>query len=401
MAINVLVVSLLRQYGPTGVQSHMQQVRTYLRGQGVPCEIVTPFSAPKLLFYPFMVLRILLAPISPAAAVWWYRFWHGRALRFAIRRKLPIGAPLIICAQCPVSAEIARRARRSLEQKIVLTVHFNISQADEWRDKGMIRDGDWLYRRIRLFEARVLPSVDAIVYVSKFMYETIRSTIPAVQAVPHALVPNFVASGMAGRAPVSKFDLVSIGTLEPRKNQAYLIEIVAQLRRNGRNISLAIIGDGPEMARLQQLAVSLNVSDSVRLLGFRKDAVQHLRVSRAYIHSATLENLPLSIIEAMAVGLPIFAPQVGGIPEMLNDGINGRFIPLEDASMAADIVLGTLDDPDRYARMAAASRRIYADRYSGDIVAANLHAFLHRIAQPVIMAHRGAAAIGKASTGFR
>jgi glycosyltransferase involved in cell wall biosynthesis len=111
-------------------------------------------------------------------------------------------------------------------------------------------------------------------------------------------------------------DLVSIGTLEPRKNQAYLLRVLAAINAQGRAYTLSLVGQGPDRKQLKDLARELGVAHQVRFLGYRGKAAHLLAGYRAYVHAATMENLSVTVIEALASELPVFAAPVGGIPEI-------------------------------------------------------------------------------------
>jgi glycosyltransferase involved in cell wall biosynthesis len=257
-----------------------------------------------------------------------------------------------------------------------MVAHFNISQADEWADKGKIAREGQLFHAIRRFEADVLPRVDGLVYVSEFMRKAIEQRIPAVARVPSVVVPNFLAPAAGQPNSEAKADLVSIGTLEPRKNQEYLLRILAAAARRGRRFTLALIGDGPDRARLERLANELGVADQVHFLGFVPHAAQCLPHYRAYCHAARMESFGLAILEAMSYGRPVLAAPVGGVPEVFADGSEGRYWPLDDADAAAGILIEMFSDADQLARMGGAARETFLTRFQTNVLGARLLAFL-------------------------
>ena len=97
---------------------------------------------------------------------------------------------------------------------------------------------------------------------------------------------------------------------------------------------------------------------------------------RAYLHVARMESFPIVLIEAMAHGLPVFAPAVGGVPEVFVDGREGRFIPLDDAEAAARIVVDWLDSPQTMSIARQAARESFLARLEAGKVAADLADFL-------------------------
>ena len=176
-------------------------------------------------------VRRVVGPLNGSLSVWWYRTWHHVFLRQALKRALRSGQPLVVYAQCPISARAALEARVNERQRVVLVVHFNVSQAEEWVGTGHIERDGWLYRQIVRFEADVLPRVDGIVYPSAFMQRMLQTRIPCLESIPSIISPNFVSRvPRVDRSKPSK-DMISIGTLEPRKNQSYLLHVLAEANR--------------------------------------------------------------------------------------------------------------------------------------------------------------------------
>lgn len=141
-ALPLLIATILPKRGTTGVQAHFRELRRYLDRLGTRSDLVTPSCWGRPLTVPVFGFRRLLEWCSKPASVCWYRQWHEVFLRHALRRRLASPGSCVVYAQCPVSARAALRARRGPHQRVVLAVHFRISQSDEWADKGQIpRDG--------------------------------------------------------------------------------------------------------------------------------------------------------------------------------------------------------------------------------------------------------------------
>jgi glycosyltransferase involved in cell wall biosynthesis len=372
----IVIATIMRPAGVTGVQTHFNTLRTYLQGR-LEAECVTPFDYFKVMTYPVFAVRRLLDPISGPASVWWYRYWHYLFLKYALRRRLRHLESAIVYAQCPLSAKAALEARTSPNQRVVTVVHFNLSQAEEWAEKGRISRGGPVYRRIIALETNTLHLVDGLVFVSQYMREQLCKRIPALTTVRAAVVPNFVhipPGPFDFTAPAA--DLITVGTLEPRKNQSFLIRVVADCAARGQRYSLSIVGDGPDRDALKRLAHELGVEAEIRFLGFRHDAAALMSGHRAYCHAATIENMPLTLIEALSRGLPILAAPVGGIPEVFADGIEGKYWQLDDVHAAAETLMSLLGDEACLLAMSNAARHRFEQRFEADRVARILVDFL-------------------------
>ena len=367
MSLPVLAATLMRPSGETGVQTHTSAFLAAAAEGGVRARRVTPFDLHPAIVYPAFAPGALLRPVSEALWVAWYRESHFRALRDALVAALRREGPCIVYAQDPLSARAGLEARdRGLAAEVVMAVHFNVSQADEWANRGSIRRGGRIFRRIAALEEDVIPRVDRLVYTSEFARDAVRGRIPAAAAVPSWCVPNFTAA--ADGSPPRTGDLLSIGTLEPRKNQGFLLDVLAECHRRGRPFRLTLAGDGPIRRELERRTTSLGLADHVTFLGYRADAAALLATHRACVHSARMENLPLVLLEALAAGTPVFAAGVGGIPEVFDDGVEGVRWDLGDPAASADALISALDSPARWEAMSRAARLRHARRFSAEVV---------------------------------
>ncbi|MGD0959419.1 MAG: glycosyltransferase family 4 protein [Methylomonas sp.] len=372
----IIIASIMRPIGENGVQTHVASFMRYLSEQGASMQLITPFNYYSALVYPVFAIRRILHPLSGEMSVWWYRFWHALFLQLALREQLAAGADCVIYAQCPVAAAAALRARTSPRQRVVMVTHFNISQADEWAGKGLVKQDGRFFRAIREFEAATLPALDGLVFVSDFMRRELLSRIPAVAQVKSLIAPNFLPDPGEPETKELHADLICIGSLEARKNQKYLLEIMAALRDQGSDLTLTLIGDGADRAMLEETAAALRLTDRVTFRGFMPDGASQIVYHRACIHVASLENLPVTLLEALARGRPLFACPVGGIPEVLAGGDVGLALPLDDAWAAAKLVADAMQDAAWLKAAGQAARRRFINEYDSKVVAARLLQFL-------------------------
>jgi glycosyltransferase involved in cell wall biosynthesis len=379
----VIIAMVARERGITGVHTHVRQLRSYAGRHGEPPEVVTPHTwaqsgrwwrAPVLV--PAFGARVVLERVHGPANVWWYRTAHELALRAALRRTLAQQGPCVVYAQCPVAARAALDARTGPHQRVVLAVHFRISQADEWADKGQIeRDGE-VYRWIRDTERSVIPRVDGLVFVSAWARHALLEWLPEAAGVRHSVIPNFVSRPTREEPSGTFGDLVTVGNLEAVKNHRYLLRILAAAKRAGRSYSLDVFGEGVERSRLLALADELGLRDQVHLWGFRPDVPERLHGYRAYVHASYSESSSLAIMEAMAAGLPSVSSTAGALTEIFRDPDQGRFWPLDDAERAAEILITLMDDARELERCGARAREAFSREYDADVVAPRLMAFL-------------------------
>ena len=375
-SLTLVIATILREEGSTGVQTHVRQLREYLGECGTLTTLVTPFSWGRPLTYPVFGPRLTLTTFSGPASVFWYRRWHEVFLCNALRRRLAEVDECVVYAQGPVEARAALRARRGPHQRVVMAVHFQTSQADEWTHKNLIKRDGSLFRAIRQFEREVIPRVDGLMYVSESARKGILSWLPEAATVPSAIIGNFVNPLRREPTQESLGDLVTTGSLTIAKNHRFLLEVLAEARQIGQTLTLDVFGDGTCRKDLMRQARSLELEEQVRFRGYRPDVCSFLPGYRAYVHASYVDAQPLAIIEAMAAGLPVVAGDIGGISELCEDGIEARFWPLDDPAQAAATLLGLLGhEPDRL-KMARAARERFLRDFDADVVGPRLWSFL-------------------------
>ncbi len=306
----------------------------------------------------------------------WYRRSHEVFLHQALRRTLADDGNCVVYAQGPLAARAALRARSGPHQRVVMAVHFRISQADEWAEKKLIRRDGAVFRAIRQLEREVIPQVDGLMYVSQWAQNALLGWLPEAAAVPSTVIDNFVAPVHPEPGQELLGDLVTMGHLEPVKNHRYMLEILAEAKRAGRSLTLDVYGEGPLHKDLLRQTSSLGLESQVRFRGFQLDVRDFLPRYRAYAHASYSESSSLAIIEAMAAGLPIVAGNIGPISELCDDGVEARFWPLDDPAEAAATLIELLDcESTRLKAASAASERFRRD-FDAELIAPRLRSFL-------------------------
>jgi glycosyltransferase involved in cell wall biosynthesis len=121
---------------------------------------------------------------------------------------------------------------------------------------------------------------------------------------------------------------------------------------------LLLVGDGPLRGELERLGRELGIAERVRFLGTRPrtEVLSYLAAARAAILTSAWENLPHAAVEALAVGVPVVATSVGGVPEVVHDGVNGLLVPAGDVDAVAGAVRRLLEDETLRTQLAAAAQ---------------------------------------------
>jgi glycosyltransferase involved in cell wall biosynthesis len=159
--------------------------------------------------------------------------------------------------------------------------------------------------------------------------------------------------------------LLAVGRLDVRKGHVLLVEALGRLVRAGLDARLTIVGEGPERGPLEHLARDLGVADRLELPGAvgQDDIPAYFRDADIFSMPSFAEGVPTVLMEAMASGLPVVAPRIMGIPELVEDGVTGTLVTPADVDELADALRRQIEDPDERRRMGAAGRERIATTF--------------------------------------
>lgn len=132
--------------------------------------------------------------------------------------------------------------------------------------------------------------------------------------------------------------VLTVGALAERKGHSTLLQAAAHLQQNGVRLRYLLCGDGPLRTTLENEAHTLGLAETVHFLGFCSDIVHYLAVADVFVHVPLWEGLGVAVIEALAAGLPVVASQVGGIPELVEDGRTGLLVPPQEPNALATAI---------------------------------------------------------------
>ncbi|MEX2093162.1 MAG: glycosyltransferase [Pirellulales bacterium] len=157
-----------------------------------------------------------------------------------------------------------------------------------------------------------------------------------------------------------------VAALRPEKNHELFLEMAAGVLQQISDAKFLVIGDGPRRKPLEQRAADLGIIESVRFLGTRSDIPRLLSTSDVFVLTSHNEANPVSILEAMSVGRPIVATEVGSIKEVVTEGETGFLVPPGDAAALTARVVELLSDPLRAREIGTAARAVVVADWSVD-----------------------------------
>ncbi len=198
--------------------------------------------------------------------------------------------------------------------------------------------------------------------IPRARFVTIRNGIDEERLVPGA---DRAAVRRELGLPDDAVVCLNIGSLTEQKNRRTLLDATARLS-DIEALRVLVVGSGPEKEELEARVGELGLSGRVLFLGQRLDVPDLLAASDIFVLSSDWEGLPITILEAMASGVPCVATAVGGVPEALTDGVTGLTVEPGRPGALADGIRTLARDPELRARMAGAARDEFEQRFRAE-----------------------------------
>ncbi len=158
--------------------------------------------------------------------------------------------------------------------------------------------------------------------------------------------------GIAAGAPI----VTTVGFLRQPKAMDVLIEAAGRIAPRFPGLQVLIVGEGADRPVYEVLIERLGLQDTVKLLGLRSDVPDLLAASDVAVLSTNSEGSPLSVMEYMDAALPVVATRVGGIPDLIDDGVEGLLVEPQDPDGLGDAIARMLDEPEQARRMGQRGR---------------------------------------------
>ncbi|MGZ8753321.1 MAG: glycosyltransferase [Acidimicrobiia bacterium] len=301
-----------------------------------------------------------------------------RDLRWAhrLRERLHSDPVDVLHAHSPYPAGIARLVVRTLPRRlrprIVYTVHNTFSSFS---------------MPTRLLNGVTYPLDAADIAVSSEVYDTIWPRLRSrTEVIVHGVQLDDVRAEATHRNEVRAElgidpDEVVVGTIanfRRQKDYPNLLRAAAVLARRDVPVRVVAVGQGPLEAEMRSLHESMGLGDRVLLLGHREDALRVLGACDIFTLASDNEGLPVALMEALALGLPVAMTAVGGVPGAVTDGVEGRLVPPSDPEALADAIEELALDPAARDRMGAAAR-IAGERFDIRVAVAQIEAVYREV----------------------
>jgi glycosyltransferase involved in cell wall biosynthesis len=293
-------------------------------------------------------------------------------------RAKEIGVPVIVLRD-------ARRIGRGFQAALTMRrLHPHIAHAHNRSSLKYALLGKWLAgARVVMTrhgqDPRYSPTrrewrqTDAVVAVSEAAAKVLRSDSPAYSDKVRVILNGVAFQPPQRRREEVRAELglseepvgIIVARIDHQKGHDCLLEAAARLAKSGLCVTLLIVGDGTARPEMESLAGKLGLRpEQIRFLGFRSDIPDLLAASDFFVLPSLNEGLPLSVLEAMAQGLPVVATPVGGIPEIILSNQHGLLVPVNDPSALAAALRTLVCDADLRHRLGGCGQERVREHFS-------------------------------------
>lgn len=341
-----------------GAETQLVQLATRLKERGWEVGVISMLP-------PEAYVRELEVAAIPVFSLGMRRGVPDLRALFRLARIVRRERPCVFHSHMVHANLLARVCRPIASVPVLVCTAHNIWEGSRWRE--------WAYRLTD-------PFCDLTTQVSDAGLERyVRiGAVPArkIRFVPNGVDTNRFRPDIKARAYLrdslglrSEFIWLAVGRLEQAKDYPNMIRAFAKVHQLRRESRLFIVGQGSLRAEMERLAAELGLGNVVNFLGVRRDIPELMNAADAYVMSSAWEGMPLVLLEAAAVGLPVVATDVGGNREIVLDGKTGLLVPPKDPDALAGAMLRVMTlSPGARAAMGQAARSHIEAHYSLDRV---------------------------------
>lgn len=199
---------------------------------------------------------------------------------------------------------------------------------------------------------------------SQLMKDSRHGEWSKIEVAPLGIDPSVFAPRPFRESP-DVFEVVCVGRLAAVKAQHVLVAAIERLVKEGKRVTLRLVGDGPDRASLEEMVAARGLQRHVRFEGWQnQDAVRELyRRADIFALASFAEGVPVVLMEAMAMEIPCVATHVNGVPELIRGGVDSLLVPPSDDEALARALASLMDDAALRRRLGEAGRRRVVERY--------------------------------------
>ena len=350
MTVKVLQVL---SHSAGGIARHVAQVATALDGvDGLEIDIAAPPDLPMPMPKPVIDVTI---PRGPRG---------HRPVIEQIRTILSDGRYQVVHAHGLRAAIDCGRAGRTLDIPTLMTVHNLVrpevagalrSKAYRWSEPLAV----WQSDRVFAVSEQIAVHLRRVARKDKDKVEVLYLGIGDPPPVERERAEVRASINVPVDAPL----IVSVARLDPQKALHVMLRALKLLPDD---VHLALVGQGEQETKLRALADELEIADRVRWVAFTRHVGDFVAACDVFALSSVWEGVPLAAQEAILLGAPIVATNVGGMPELIEDRVSGRLVAPNKPELLADAIAHVVASPDGARRYAAEAKTRLVERFSNE-----------------------------------
>lgn len=268
----------------------------------------------------------------------------------------------LVHAHLPIAGVLARLAKRLARVRWLVYTEHNVPSR-----YGILT---------RALNATTYRMNDAVVAVSREVESRVQAYVrggrPRVVTIPNAVDPGMFEKNTASREEICRqfgfpddaLIVVNVANLVAKKGHRYLLAAARRVVDQEPRARFLLVGLGPLRSELAKEALQYGLNGHVVFTGFRADAVALIAAADVFVLASLHEGLPVSLLEAMALGRAAVVTRVGGIPEVVIPDMTAALVEAKDVSGLTTAILSLLRDPTRRVSMGEMARRHVGERYS-------------------------------------
>lgn len=267
-------------------------------------------------------------------------------------------------------------ARTSHRFGMVRTLHGLVEQREPWSWKGLkSRVYTWAERQAGRRAGA------AVVYVTEDLRKRHR-------AVDVGLDTRTIHNGIdpldqADRQLPPELDpdileILAVGRISEVKGLTYAVQAMEGLETSGQ-VRLNLVGKGPEEENLRAEVRARGLEDRVRFLGFKDNVYDYLAHADLLLMPSLHEGAPYTVLESMSLGLPVLCSRTGGLPELLEEGVSGRFVAVGDVDGLRRAIADLAADPDSRSRLSEEARLRYTRMFDLETMGTSYWNLFHEV----------------------
>lgn len=301
------VLQIIQKPQLRGAETFACQLSQELRKQDVEVDIAYLFPSEGLLKEKFRELKFISVEGRPAS-----RFFDLHGYK-QLHRIVTTGNYDLVQANAGDTLKYAVMSKKLHGWSAPLIFRNANKMSDFFRNSVHRKINRWL-----------LTHCDYFISVSELCRRDLLSIYPAAKGRSSTITIGTNLLERSNPRAERNFPIfINIGALVPEKNHGFLLDIFALWMKKWSSGELWVIGDGKLREELQNKAISLNLQPNVKFLGYQSDPISLLRQADALVMPSLIEGLPGVILEALSSRIPVIASSVGGIPEVIQNGITG------------------------------------------------------------------------------